>query len=358
MYRLLALLAAVVLPLFPAGAVLAASAVPQDGQSLLDLLIQDWFNPELIVEMIINDIAGNPPVRDWFVRIGVILATVFFVYNLYVAMVTGQVSMVTDSIWRAAVVGAVFGNLPAVAEVITSFHGAMAAIGDVVYESLGRIEKLGPVFEKFERAASELQKAASEFSWWELGAFLNFLVLAIIPAILMVLLMVIAGAIYQFLALGSYLMLAFVVLITPISISFLTTRSMQRFTYEWLQVILHSALVILFAKAAIGIVMYVTFLGPLEQYADNIIKAAEGKISPPEGVPRHKFVLQVATDLRVYVQIILGVLVGIFTLMNVQGIASSFVGRVESVAGAIAGMYASARMLHGGLRRIKEALGG
>ncbi len=331
--------ASLCLPALPAAvALLFLLAVPAGAEGPPgepEGVMPELFNVEAMVQKIIDGIARNPEVRDWFRRIGALLAAVFFLYNLYIAMATGQASLVSDSIFRAAVVGAVLTNLPSVAEVITSFHGAMAALGDLVFNELGGADAMDRALARLGEARSKIMEAIRQrFDLWALPAFLSSLVMTVIPMIVMMLFVAVAAAIYQFLAMGSYLMLAFAVLMTPISVAFLATRSMQRFTYEWLQAVMHSALVILFAKAAVGIVVGVTFLGPIEQYADRVIEAAK---KGPEHVLE-----EAVMDPRNFVHIVIGAIVGIFTLMNVQGIASAFVGRVESVAGAIAGMYAAA----------------
>jgi hypothetical protein len=85
------------------------------------------------------------------------------------------------------------------------------------------------------------------------------------------------------------------------------------------------------AKAAAGIIGNQAVLEPIRQYARSVQDAAAA--GGFAGI-----------DLRVLVGALIGITIGIFSLLAVQGIASAFVGRVESVAGSIAAMYATWRM--------------
>src|SRR5207302_2890778 len=103
----------------------------------------------------------------------------------------------------------------------------------------------------------------------------------------------------------------------PLSFAFLAHRFTQPFVFEWLQVILHASLVILLAQAIVGIVVSLTVVKPLQDFVE-MAKAGGSTL----GV------------VRMPVAALIGLGVGIFALLNVQGLASAFVCLVELLAGA------------------------
>ena len=116
-------------------------------------------------------------------------------------------------------------------------------------------------------------------------------------------------------------------LVAPLSFAFLAHRFTQPFVFEWLQVILHASLVILLAQAIVGIVVSLAVVKPLQDFVE-MAKAGGNTL----GV------------VKMPVAALIGLGVGIFALLNVQGLASAFVGRVESVAGATMAAFVGFRL--------------
>lgn len=297
-------------------------------------VFREFFSPQGVVQTITERIAGDPRVTSWLQRIGILLSALFFLYNLYMALITQQSGWVSEALMRAAVVGTLLSNLPFLAQVIVDFHRTLSAIGNVVFDALAGPLAFDATLRKLYEAHAAISAAVSGLPWWDIGSRLSSWLMLAIPVLAFFLFLGFAIAVYNFLLLGSYLMLGLAVLMAPLSLACLVTRSMQRFTYEWFQVIVHSALIAMLTKAAVGLVANAAILGAIDRYSDRILAAAAGGGD----------VLQAAT-IRVddLVPVLLGSLVGAFTLLNIQGIASAFVGRVESVAGAIAGMYFAMR---------------
>ncbi len=318
--------------------VLAAPPDPPSGEGVF----RTFFDPAVVVRTIVEKIADNPAVIGWVTRVGVLLAALFFVYNLHMALVTQQSGWVSEAVLRAAVVGVVLGNTGFIARVLVDLHGAMAAIGESVFEALGGPVSFGQVLIKLDRAREAIAQASAMYPFWQIGAVISTLFATYVPFFIAMLFLGFSIAVYNFLLLGSYLMLALAVIMAPISIAFFATRSMQRFTYEWFQVVVHSALIVLLAKAAVGVVLNASVLGPMEEYANRLIELA-GQAERDDNW-REAVIAAAAMSMKQLVPILLGAMVGAFTLLNVQGIASAFVGRVESVAGAIAGMYFAMRL--------------
>jgi len=293
------------------------------------------FDPADFASRIINVIGANPAITQWTVRIGILLAAFLFLWNLYMALIHQSPAMVTDALFRAAIVGTIMANLPFVSTVIVDFHRALSAIGTAVFEALGGQSG-------FDRALFALQEAMEAAlgkvggNWWQfITGGLSVLFMAVYTAavfIVFLVFMVIAVAIYNFLLFGSYVMLGVAVLMIPLSLACLASRSTQGFAYEWLQVVLHSSLIAMLTKAVAGIILNFAVASSIENYARQISAAQDVE-------QLFRAVAGIANLLPVVVMLA----IGIFTLLNVQGIASAFVGRVESVAGALAGMYFAAR---------------
>lgn len=288
------------------------------------------FRPETFVATL-TQLVGSSGAWLWLQRIGMLLATILFLYNLYMALATQSGSWVTEALIRAAVVGAVLANADVVTNAIIALHQALSAIGEAVFEALSGPEIFQQVLDELRAAQQASSAAVANQPWWQLANALAILVSTWLPLLAFLLFVGAAIAIYQFLLFGSYLMLALAVVLLPISIAFFVSRSMQRFTYEWFQVVLHSALIVMLAKAAAGLIANHAVLAPIRDYARAVQEAAAGGAAA-------------WVDFRLLLGTLIGLTIGIFSLLAVQGIASAFVGRVESVAGAIAAMYMTARM--------------
>ncbi len=320
-----------------AAALVAAQALPAWAAQAPEEVFREYFKAEIVAKTIVDQIAGNPAVTTWLMRIGVLLAALFFLYNLHMALLTQQSGWVTEALLRAAVVGTVFANLGFVAQTIVDLHKAMSAIGGVVFDALAGPVRFGETLVNLDRARELVRQAIGNHHWADLGAHirsLQIVFMTYVPMFLFLLFIGFAIALYNFLLISSYLMLGLAVIMIPISIACFVTRSMQRFTYEWFQVILHSSIIALLAKAAVGLIANMAILEQMNGYANRVMEAAQNG-----GDVIRAASLQVGD----IVPVILGTIVGAFTMLNIQGIASAFVGRVESVAGAVAGMYFAMR---------------
>jgi hypothetical protein len=288
------------------------------------------FRPETFVATITSLVATSGAWL-WLQRVGILLAAIFFLYNLYMALATQSGSWVTEAVIRAGIVGAVLANLGVVVGAMIALHQAFSAIGGAIFDALAGPEVYQDVIAELNAARDAATAAAANQPWWQLVNAFGIMLSTWIPILAFLLFIGAAIAIYNFLLFGSYLMLAMAVVMLPVSIAFFVTRSLQRFTYEWFQVVLHSSLIVMLAKAAAGIIGNQAVLEPIRDYARSVqAAAAAGGFA--------------GIDLRALVGALIGITIGMFSLLAVQGIASAFVGRVESVAGSIAAMYATMRM--------------
>lgn len=291
------------------------------------------FNPEMFTTLIVEKIAGNPAITTWTRRVAVLLTAFLFLWNLYISLTHQSPSGVTDALVRAAIVGTILANLPFVAWVVVSFHRALSAIGITVFDALGGASAFDQALERLHQALQVAADGIAGMGLFDAFRFIFVTLFAVAITVLLLLFMIIAIAVYNFLLFGSYLALAVAVLLVPLSLACLASRSTQNFAFEWLQVVLHSALVAMLATAAAGIIVNVAIVDRITQYAEGILQA-QGDFQK---------MLMAILGLKELVPVIVMLAVGIFTLLNVQGLASAFVGRVESVAGALAGLYFAAR---------------
>jgi hypothetical protein len=286
------------------------------------------FQPETFVATLVG-LVGGSGVWTWAQRLGITLAALFFLYNLYMALASQSGQWVTDAIIRAAVVGAALANGGVIVDAMIALHQAFSAIGQLALNAFAGPQVFDEVLAAIQAARDAVMNAVGGGLLGTLRA-LPVLFVTWIPLLLFFLFMAIAMAIYNFLLFGSYLMLGLAVVMMPISVAFFATRPMQRFTYEWFQVVIHSSLVVMLAKAAAGLIANQAVLQPVMAYAQSVqAAAAQGQLA--------------AVDMGTLLTAVIGLAIGIFSLMAVQGIASAFVGRVESVAGSIAAMYVAAR---------------
>jgi len=303
---------------------------------------REIFNPEDFTNLIVGRIAGNRAITDWLLRIGVLLAAAFFLWNLYMGLVYQSPGAVTDALVRAAIVGTIFANLPFFAGVIVDFHRALGAIGGQVFSSLTDQQGFDTALTELNAVIQDAMTRMGQIDIWSLPRFFFTIITAVLILLLFVVFSILTFAIYNFLLFGSYVMLAVAVIMMPLSLACLATRSMQSFVYEWLQVVLHSSLVVMLTKAVAGIVVNIGVAQQIQNYANSIRAAME------QG--SFEAMLAAMVGIQYVIPVAAMLLIGVFTLMNVQGVASAFVGRVESVAGALAGMYFAARAASGPLR--------
>lgn len=291
------------------------------------------FNPERFTTLIVEKIAGNPAITTWTRRVAVLLTAFLFLWNLYISLTHQSPSGVTDALVRAAIVGTILANLPFVAHVAVSFHRALAAIGVAVFDALGGASAFDQALQRLNDAIQVAADGIAGMGLFDAFRFIFVTLFSVAIIVLLLLFMIIAIAVYNFLLFGSYLALAIAVLMIPLSLACLASRSTQNFAFEWLQVVLHSALVAMLATAAAGIIVNVAIVDRITEYSDGILRA-QGDFQK---------MLMAILGLKELVPVIVMLAIGIFTLLNVQGLASAFVGRVESVAGALAGLYFAAR---------------
>jgi hypothetical protein len=136
---------------------------------------------------------------------------------------------------------------------------------------------------------------------------------------------VIAMVIYNFLVFSALVTVTIAAFLAPLWLAAAASRFVQPFLWEWIQVVLHAGVVLFIAQAIMGIVVAVSVIDPINKFAEALENAqASGSINVA------------LENMRMPIVALVGLGVGIFALLNVQGIASSFVGRVESVGGATA----------------------
>ena len=288
-----------------------------------------FFSPELAATRLQEVIAASGV--QWHLRAaGIGLILVFCLLNLYRALLAGSGSAVVEAFLRAGIAGLLVQNSDLLAGAAVSFFRFMQAVGSQVNAQLGDWQTVATV----DQLLRDLWGAL--WASWDQGlvdAILNlgenlvFGLMAALTTILFVVFYVIAIAIYNFLVFMALVTLVVATLVAPLSFAFLAHRFTQPFVFEWLQVILHASLVILLAQAIVGIVVSLAVVKPLQDFVE-MAKAGGSTL----GV------------VRMPVAALIGLGVGIFALLNVQGLASAFVGRVESVAGATMAAFVGFRL--------------
>ena len=288
-----------------------------------------FFSPELAATRLQEVIAASG--AQWHLRAaGIGLILVFCLLNLYRALLTGSGSAVVEAFLRAGIAGLLVQNSDLLAGAAVSFFRFMQAVGSQVNAQLGDWQTVATL----DQLLRDLWGAL--WGSWDQGlvdAILNlgenlvFGLMAALTTILFVVFYVIAIAIYNFLVFMALVTLVVATLVAPLSFAFLAHRFTQPFVFEWLQVILHASLVILLAQAIVGIVVSLAVVKPLQDFVE-MAKAGGNTL----GV------------VRMPVAALIGLGVGIFALLNVQGLASAFVGRVESVAGATMAAFVGFRL--------------
>lgn len=251
--------------------------------------------------------------------------------NLFRALLAGSGPLVVDSFLRAGIAGLLVQNSDWVAVAAVSFFRFMQAIGSQVNAQFGDWQTVAAI----DQILRDLWGAL--WASWDSGLFsalgnlgehVVFGLTAALTTILFVVFYVAAIAIYDFLVFMALVTLVLATLVAPLSFAFLSHRATQSFAFEWLQAILHASLVILMAQAIVGIVVSLAVVQPLRDFVEV---ARSGGTTL--GV------------VRIPVEALIGLGVGIFALLNVQGLASSFVGRAESVAGATVAAFVGARLV-------------
>lgn len=261
--------------------------------------------------------------------IGILLF--FCLLNLFRALLAGSGPLVVDAFLRAGIAGVLVQNSDWVAVASVSFFRFMQAIGSQVNAQFGDWQTVAAI----DQILRDLWGAL--WASWDSGLFsalgnlgehVVFGLTAALTTILFVVFYVAAIAIYEFLVFMALVTLVLATLVAPLSFAFLGHRATQSFAFEWLQAILHASLVILIAQAIVGIVVSLAVVQPLRDFVEV---ARSGGTTL--GV------------VRIPVEALIGLGVGIFALLNVQSLASSFVGRAESVAGATVAAFVGARLV-------------
>ncbi len=288
-----------------------------------------FFSPEATATRIQEIIAASG-VQGHLRAVGIGLILLFCLLNLYRALLAGSGAAVIEAFLRAGIAGLLVQNSDLLAGAAVSFFRFMQAIGGQVNAQLGDWQTVATV----DQILRDLWGAL--WASWDKGmvdAILNlgehvvFGLMAALTTILFVVFYVIAIAIYNFLVFMALVTLVVATLVAPLSFAFLAHRFTQPFVFEWLQVILHASLVIMLAQAIVGIVVSLAVVKPLQDFVE-MAKAGGTTL----GV------------IKMPVAALIGLGVGIFALLNVQGLASAFVGRVESVAGATMAAFVGFRL--------------
>ncbi len=288
-----------------------------------------FFSPEAAATRLQEIIAASGA-QEHLRTVGIGLILLFCLLSLYRALLASSGPAVVEAFLRAGVAGLLVQNSDLLAAAAVSFFRFMQVLGSQINAGLGDWQTVAGV----DQALRDLW-AALWASWDQglvsavgnLGEHVIFGLVAALTTVLFVLFYVIAIAIYNFLVFTALMTLVLATLIAPLSLAFLAHRFTQPFVFEWLQVILHAALVILLAQTIVGIVVSLAVLQPLQEFVDMAKTGGSslGLIKMP-------------------VAALIGLGVGIFALLNVQGLASAFVGRVESVAGATMAAFLGLRL--------------
>jgi hypothetical protein len=305
--------------------------------------VPTFFSPEGAATRLQEIIAASGA-QDHLRIVGIGLILLFCLLSLYRALLAGSGPAVVEAFLRAGIAGLLVQNSDLFAAAAVSFFRFMQVIGSQINARLGDWQTVAGV----DQTLHELW-AALWASWdrglvsaiGNLGEHVMFGLLASLTTVLFVFFYVIVIAIYNFLVFTALMTLVLATLVAPLSFAFLAHRFTQPFVFEWLQVILHASLVILLAQAIVGIVVSLAVLQPLQDFVDM---AKTGGTSL--GV------------IKIPVAALVGLGVGIFALLNVQGLASAFVGRVESVAGATMAAFLGLRLAGSVLGSASEMIGG
>lgn len=288
-----------------------------------------FFSPEAAATRL-QEIIQTANVERHLQVVAIGLIAVFCLLNLYRALITGSLAGVMEAFLRAGIAGLLVQNSGLFTDAAISFFRFMQEVGSLINTQLGDWQTLATIDQLLADlwnalwASSDGGVIAAIFN---LGEHLVFGFVAALTTVLFIVFYAIAIAIYNFLVFMALVTLVVATFVAPLSFAFLAHRFTQPFVFEWLQVILHASLVILIAQAIVGIVVSLAVVQPLQDFVDAV-KAGGSTLSV----------------VKVPVAALIGLGVGIFALLNVQGIASAFVGRVESVAGATAAALVGARL--------------
>lgn len=262
--------------------------------------------------------------------VGIGLLFFFCLLNLFRGLLAGSGLLVVDAFLRAGIAGLLVQNSDLVANAAVSFFRFMQALGSQVNAQFGDWQTVATV----DQILRDLWGAL--WASWDSGFFsaignlgehVVFGLTAALTTILFVVFYVVAIALYDFLVFMALVTLVLAALVAPLSFAFLGHRSTQAFAFEWLRSILHASLVILLAQALVGIVVSLAVVQPLRDFVE--LARTGGTTLGVVKVP---------------VEALIGLGVGIFALLNVQSLASSFVGRAESVAGATVAAFVGTRL--------------
>lgn len=288
-----------------------------------------FFSPEDAAARL-QEVIRAANVQGYLETVGIGLIAVFCLLNLYRALLAGSATGVMEAFLRAGIAGVLVQNTGVVTDAAVSFFRFMQEVGSVINAQVGDWQTISTIDRLLGDLWSALwasTDAGVVSAILNLGEHLVFGLVAALTTILFIVFYVIAIAIYNFLVFMALVTLIVAILVAPLSFAFLAHRFTQPFVFEWLQVILHASLVILIAQAVVGIVVSLAVVQPLEDFVDSV-RAGGSTLSV----------------VKMPVAALIGLGVGIFALLNVQGIASAFVGRVESVAGATAAALLGMRL--------------
>lgn len=290
------------------------------------------FSPEQAAETIRQVIAESGALG--YIRLMAIgIIALLFLLNLYQALMTGSGRSVFEALLRAAIAGTLVQNSSVFAGGAVAFFQALDGIGQLIQSRLGDWASVAEVDALIREVADALlANLGAQGGWLEalanLGNYLLFALSASLTTLLMVVFFVIMMAIFNFLVFMALVTLTIATLVAPLSFAAVASRWTQPFAFEWLQVILHAALVIMLAQALVGIVVNTAVLQPLREFAEAVRTGATA----------------VGGAVRVPVAALMAMLIGIFAMLGVQRIAASFVGKVEAVGAGIMAVYAATRL--------------
>jgi hypothetical protein len=282
------------------------------------------FNPYENAEKI-RQIIDQAGIQTWLVNLAWGLIIFFFILALYRALITQSPSDALEALLRAGIAGFLVKNSWILTDFAVDFFEFAHSLGSHVLHNLGDWNTLQAVTADLQSMVNLVKAPGFIEAVTNTGRAMLMAVYAAMVNLGVAVFWALTMALYNFMVFMALVTLKIAILLAPLVFAMVITRYTQRFLWEWLQVILHAALVVMLAQVLIGFVIQ-------DAVASHVRKMVElvntGQLSPGD-------------MFRFPFQVILGLLIGFFAMLNVQGIASAFVGRVESVFGAtMAAVYA------------------
>lgn len=284
---------------------------PEDAARRIDELIKQSQSPAILQAIAYTIIA------------------LFFILHLYRALGEGNPHLVVEGVLRAGIAAALVRNHPYIVNIAVDWFAGMAALGQYVQGALGNWDQVNALHSELQRITELLNQGFGVGTVWDklanLGTYIIYAFSATATHILFALFFAVTMLIYNFLVFMAMVTMVIAAFLAPLVLATPSSRFLQPFMWEWLQVVLHAGLVMFIAQAIMGVVVDQSLVKPISDFAQDLAKAqASGDID---------VALQAA---KIPIAALVGLGVGVFALLNVQGIASAFLGRVESVAGATA----------------------